>query len=168
MERGGDYSYGNEVQYTTKEQNGVRISNSYRSIHTSPKALGVTVLTHSRAIVLEYSTVAWRQDHISALGHTPALVHKVPTAITLGVIGSPARGVGDALGVAHRASRNCDGGEVEEEEGEGEEEEEEGRGRRRRRRGEEGEGEEEEEEGEEGEEEEEGGGGGATVMVGRH
>ena len=96
----------------TEEQNGVRISNSYLSIHTSPKALGVTVLTHSRAIVLEYSTVARRQDHISALGHTPALVHKVPTAITLGVIGTPARGVGGTLGVAHKASRNCDGGKV--------------------------------------------------------
>ena len=97
---------------------------------------------------MEYSTVARRQDHISALGHTPALVHKVPTAITLGVIGTPARGVGDALGVAHRASRNCDGGEV----GEEEEEEGGGGGGGRRRRG--------EEEGGRRRGEEEGGGGG--------
>ena len=93
-------------------QNIYSLIQIYLSIHTSPKALGVTVLTHSRAIVLEYSTVARRQDHISALGHTPALVHKVPTAITLGVTGTPARGVGGTLGVAHKASCNCDGGEV--------------------------------------------------------
>ena len=107
-EKGGLEVY----RHMNTNQNIYSLIQIYLSIHTSPKALGVTVLTHSRAIVLEYSTVAWRQDHISAPGHTPALVHKVPTAITLGVIGTPARGVGGTLGVAHKASCNCDGGKV--------------------------------------------------------
>ena len=82
----------------------------YHSSHTSSKTLGVTVLTHTRAAILEYSTAAWGLDNDAAIVHTPSIVHIVPAAITLGVTGTPTGEGGATLGMAYIACCNCEGG----------------------------------------------------------
>ena len=61
----------------TEVSEGSKINSSYRSSHTSPKTLEVTVFTHTRAAILEYSTAAWGLDDDTAIVHTPSIVHIV-------------------------------------------------------------------------------------------